>query len=885
MPRTRGLRVLATVQAALAAALLAGAALAADRVAIDELLRNARLWQSLDRPDNVRLVLTKILAMDAGEPQALLLLGELELRAGQPGASQRLLERLQQRSAAEAGELQQLQRLYTRDAARLNQLRLLRRGGNTPAALALAGQLFPDGRPPGALAAEFAPLLAQAPGGWERVRAHLEQRIARGGSPRERLALYELLGERPATRAQALRGLDTLAAQAELPAARIEAARRTVLAARAAATPQAAATPGAAPADRSGTAADDVDARYWALLRDAEALRDAGRLPEATALVQQARGLPPAEREGTLLWADLLARQGRAAEAEAAYRQLLDDPAARGRAVPRLLALLQQAGRIDTLLAEAQQLGAADAVDTGALRDAADARVAQGEPGVALRWLEAGVALLPASPWLRHDLARLYARLGQPALGQAVVDDGIALAPADAEMRQAGALFYAAIDRDAEALALIDTAPAAARNAPLQALAERLRQAQARREADAAADAARVLAEAQRRADAAEARRQPREEIALVPVARTAAAGRSSLRGLELPLVLTRPDSSGSDDRPAGERWLHVDAVRLDAGALPAAFDEASLFGQVQTTGAPLAADLPQRARGLSAGIGHTGEHRRWDIGVIGAGFAVPNLVGGWREAYTLAGSDASVELSRRVLGGGLLSYAGTQDPVSGRHWGGVTLNALTLRLGRDIAGWSSSASLRAGLLRGRNVADNSTLQLRLATDRDLLQTAQLRANAGLTLAVWHYRRNLGFHTFGHGGYYSPQRYTSLGLPLDLQGLPGGDWRAWSWRVRVSVARSWTFEDDAPYFPDDAALQAAAGNPVHAGGSGGGWSLGLRAELERRLAPHWSAGAALVADRSAYYTPTQLQFYLRRHGKAQTAPVELPRPVQPYAQF
>ncbi len=875
---TRGLRAPAAL---LAAALLAGGAVAADRVAVDELLRNARLWQSLDRPDNVRLVLTKILAIDASEPQALLLLGELELRAGQPGASQRLLARLQQRRAAEAGELEQLQRLYTRDAARLNQLRLLRRGGNTAGALALARQLFPDGRPPGELAAEFAPLLAQAPGGWERTRAHLEQRIARGGSPRERLALVELLGERPATRAQALRGLDALAAQAELPAARLEAVRRNLLAAR-----PATAAPGAAPADRSATSAadDNVDTRYWALLREAEALRDAGRLPEAAALVQQARGLPPAEREGTLLWADLLARQGRAAEAEAAYRQLLDDPAARGRAVPRLLALLQQAGRIDTLLAEAQRLGAADAVDTGALRDAADARVAQGEPGVALRWLEAGVALLPASPWLRHDLARLYARLGQPALGEAVVDEGIALAPADAEMRQAGALFYAATERDAEALALIDTAPAAARSAPLQALADRLRQAQARRAAEAAAAAAEVLADAQRRADAVEARRQPREEVAFVPVARTAAAGRSSLRGLELPLVLTRPDDDGEGDG-SGERWLHIDAVRLDAGALPAAFDEAAQFGQVQTTGAPLAADLPQRARGLSAGIGHTGEQRRWDVGVIGAGFAVPNLVGGWREAFTLAGSDASVELSRRVLGGGLLSYAGTQDPVSGRHWGGVTLNAVGLRLGRDIAGWSSSASLRAGLLRGRNVADNHTLQLRLATDRDWLQTPQLRANAGFTLSLWHYRRNLGFHTFGHGGYYSPQRYTSLGLPLDLQGLPGGAWSAWSWRVRASVSRSWTFEADAPYFPDDAALQAAAGNPVHAGGSGGGWSLGLRAELERRLAPQWSAGAALVADRSAYYTPTQLQFYLRRHHKVQTAPVELPRPAQPYAQF
>jgi len=179
-------------------------------------------------------------------------------------------------------------------------------------------------------------------------------------------------------------------------------------------------------------------------------------------------------------------------------------------------------------------------------------------------------------------------------------------------------------------------------------------------------------------------------------------------------------------------------------------------------------------------------------------------------------------------------------------------------------------------------VASNDTLQLRLATDRDIADTASVRLNLGATVSLWRYRRNLGFHSFGQGGYYSPQRYVSLAAPVQAQGRSG----PWSYEVRASLGLSKTFEADTAYYPTDAALQRAAGNPVHAGGgSGGGISRSLRADVERRLTPHWSAGASFSADRSAYYAPTQWLFYLRHHGVVQDGAVPLPRPLKPYSQF
>ena len=829
-----------------------GADVGADATAVNELLRNAGLWLAQGRDDKLRVVLEKLLAIDERQPQALLLLGELELREGRPAQAQRLLDRLQsgktvagapgaaaQASGQAAADLQTLLRVYTRDLPRLQQLRLLRRGGNQARAQELARALFPEGRAPGALGRELAPLL--------------------GGKPQVPSATV--------ARARATPGASAPVRTGKAPPART-------------APPPVQAVPAQAPPPAEPD-------RYWPLLREARALLESGRLAEAGERAASAAALQPTELEGVLLRAELASRLGRNAEAEAAYRSLLGEPAAAGRARPPLIELLMQGGRVDEALAEARPPGAAAALDTGALRRAAEAQAAAGQAETALRWLQAAVALRPLDPWLRHDLARLHGARREVAQGRQVALEGVAAAPADPQMRYAVALALAALGQDDEALATLGDGAAAAdaaRSEGPRALAERLRQARAQRAAEAEAQQAAALAAARREQEAIEARRQPTEQVALFTYSRRADDGHSSLRGQELPLVLERPMEPSFIGRgnggETGTGWLQLAPVRLDAGAVPAELGAASDFGQVLASGAALATALPQQARGLNIGAGWRGQTRRWDLGVIGAGFDRPNLVGSWRESVDLAGLDATLEISRRVLTGSLLSYAGSRDPVSGRRWGGVTLNAASLRLARYGEGWGVSANLLAGLLKGHNVAGNSTQQLRLAADRDWYDSTALRVNAGLTIAAWHYRRNLGFYSFGHGGYYSPQRYTSVGLPLQLQGRQG-DWSYW---VRAVVSRSWTYEADTPYYPGDGALQAAAGSPRHSGGGrGGGTSRSLRAELERRLTPHWSVGATYNADRSAYYAPTQWLFYLRHNAKPQSG--TLPRPVQPYSQF
>jgi tetratricopeptide (TPR) repeat protein len=384
---------------------------------------------------------------------------------------------------------------------------------------------------------------------------------------------------------------------------------------------------------------------------------------------------------------------------------------------------------------------------------------------------------------------------------------------------------------------------------------------------------------AQRQLAAIEARRQPHVDTAWMGFIRHADDGISTLRGTEVPVLGVWPQDYD------GHWFAQLDAVHLDAGTLPAPLSAAAQFGKVLALAPPAGLTRPQdeKATGLSAAGGWRSDNRRWDLGIVGAGFKVPNLVGGWRENGEWGDTDVSAAISRRVLTGSLLSYAGAADPVTGAVWGGVTDTALGMRAARDFANrWSASMSAELGLLMGRNVPSNLDLQWRGALGRDWVHKPDFRLSAGAALSLWHYGKNESFYTFGQGGYYSPQRYVSIGVPIEIEGRHG----LLSYDVRATPSRSWTYEQDTPYYPGNANLQALAGNPVHAGGAGGGVAGSLRAVLEYRANSHLAVGGWLDIDRSAYYAPTRLMIYLRYWFTPQQGLVDYPpHPVVPISLY
>ncbi len=369
---------------------------------------------------------------------------------------------------------------------------------------------------------------------------------------------------------------------------------------------------------------------------------------------------------------------------------------------------------------------------------------------------------------------------------------------------------------------------------------------------------------------------------------RTSTDGKSSLTSLSLPMELRGPAARG------GNWFVRVEPVSLDAGALALGdADEMNTFGQgLFCFPACPAADSDQSARGVAFGIGYQREDLRLDIGTTPIGFLVEDIIGGVVVEGDLGDFSWGMDVSRRPMSGTLLTVAGTRDPNSGEVWGGVRASGVTFSLSYDLGGpfgfWSN---LGLHYLDGENVADNRRARLMAGSYWKFINDDDRRLSVGLNAGIWRHAKALDEFTFGHGGYYSPNRYFSLSLPVNYYARHGS---RLSYRLGGSISQSWSHEDRTAYFPNDPDLQAAAEaqqpitgvDPYYAGGPGGGFGYALEAALEYKVDEHLTLGAAANTEQSDFYAPNRATFYLRYSFERDPRPVRMPpAPLEPYLSF
>jgi predicted Zn-dependent protease len=334
---------------------------------------------------------------------------------------------------------------------------------------------------------------------------------------------------------------------------------------------------------------------------------------------------------------------------------------------------------------------------------------------------------------------------------------------------------------------------------------------------------------------------------------------------------------------------LRADAVNVDAGTLGTEFETAALLGTIQASGPTTARRYSNEAQeGLSLGLIYSTDGLNVDIGTTPLGFLLPNIVGGVEWSTKWQAIDWALGIERRAVTSSVLSYAGMRDPISGREWGGVVETGPYVQAGRYEEFFSVSGSLRYTQLNGTNVLDNAFLGARAAADWKVLVRPQLTAFAGVVLNYWRYDNNVQNYTFGNAGYYSPESYVSLAIPLEVQGA----WRGWSYRVRASLTYSNSEIERAAFYPTDAALQAAAASaplpsgfdaPYHDDEGSSGASVSGYAAVEKQITSSFVLGAKLDIDRADYYEPTIVMLYLRHTFGSHNTQIEIPpRPVRAY---
>jgi tetratricopeptide (TPR) repeat protein len=261
------------------------------------------------------------------------------------------------------------------------------------------------------------------------------------------------------------------------------------------------------------------------------------------------------------------------------------------------------------------------------------------------------------------------------------------------------------------------------------------------------------------------------------------------------------------------------------------------------------------------------------ELGATPSDFAVSNLVGALRFTVDMPeGGYWSFGVDRRAVSDSLLSFAGTEDPLDGSHWGGVTRNRAFLGARFGGEDYSIYGTLSGAVLDGQRVDSNAQWRADTGFWKRAVESHGWSANVGGTLTAMSFGANRSRFTLGHGGYFSPNKYLSVGPVFELLGR--SDER--SFRVEGGLSWQAVREDSSPFFPTDSALQAASGDPRYPGDSREGLGARLAASVEWRVSNRAVAGLRLEGVHGEDAEEVRIQVYTRRWDGAISEPVRDP---------
>ncbi|RFU44922.1 cellulose synthase subunit BcsC-related outer membrane protein [Paraburkholderia sp. DHOC27] len=282
-----------------------------------------------------------------------------------------------------------------------------------------------------------------------------------------------------------------------------------------------------------------------------------------------------------------------------------------------------------------------------------------------------------------------------------------------------------------------------------------------------------------------------------------------------------------------------------------------------------------QTANGVGLSVGYENKSISGDVGVTPLGFPEKNIVGGAQ--YNGAVTDQvtySLAVARRAVTDSLLSYAGARDQGANLQWGGVTSNGGLASISWDDGTNGVYANASYQYYMGDHVQNNDAVKGGGGLYTRLVKNTDQTLTIGVNTTLMGYNKNLSYFTYGQGGYFSPQQYVILNLPVEFTGRNGG----FVYDLKGSIGVQHYRQDASDYFPLDPGMQSnAASNAttaiakgqsvdsgaVYPGQSKTGVSYSFSAVGEYQLAPQLTVGAMASLGNAYQYREWLAAVYVR----------------------
>ncbi|MGI1236750.1 cellulose synthase subunit BcsC-related outer membrane protein [Klebsiella quasipneumoniae subsp. similipneumoniae] len=264
-----------------------------------------------------------------------------------------------------------------------------------------------------------------------------------------------------------------------------------------------------------------------------------------------------------------------------------------------------------------------------------------------------------------------------------------------------------------------------------------------------------------------------------------------------------------------------------------------------------------------------SGDDYRVDIGSTPLGQDLNTVVGGVKWSPKLTNYLSLILTGeRRSLTDSLLSYVGLKDAYSGKTWGQVTKNGGTLQLSYDDgdAGFYVGGGGYSYL--GQNVASNTSINANAGVYLRPYHDEYRQLQAGLSMSYMDYSKNLSYFTYGQGGYFSPQNYVSVSLPVSLT----EKYDNWTMKLGGSVGYQSYSQDKSAYFPTNSewqqTLETAVSNgfakeAYYSATSKSGIGYTLRAGADYKVNKQMTLGGQIGYDTFGDYNESTAGLYIR----------------------